>query len=493
MTVSLNGTDQGINLGTPAGLDVRNTPIAHYTEFRTSATKIQFIFSHGRGSGRNEYRQVFINAQFQAYATNGSGSPQSLDVGSGLNDGNWHRALWCMDSGSNGATLRLFIDGSQVASGSFDGTNIDNLNDISAIGYEPDGNQFFFDGDIGPCAAWAAAFSTSDAEDLTSGVIAPDDLLTGILEYWPLDYDARGEINGIDGTPVGSPTFSESPPGGDVVDIDADFIATATITADAIVVGVPTVQADFVATATITADAVVIRDREIDADVNVIASITSEAEVDRPIFVVATITADAVVIKPVSLDGQLPALTGTYTAQVGDDITAQMVGELPTLAGSFTADVDQSVEADLTGALPALVGIYTIDATVTAGLAGTLPPLEGTYNVQVGQTIAATLTGLLPTLTGAYTADIDATVRADLTAILPALQGAFTVDIDQDVDVTLSGALPALTGAYLVRSGLQVIGRPIQSTAAPRPTRPMAQGRPTQPVFDGGSTIPPPP
>lgn len=215
MAVILNGTNQGIDLGTPSQLDIRQRPLGFYAEFMTSTVAVQWIFAHARSGSQNEYRMNIhsddsgrLDAFWFWTGTNPAANARVFT--GGLVDGNWHRALCVVRPDG---TIVLYADGSQVNSLATSGTTTLNLNNISSIGYEPVGSQFWFNGQIANVAAWDVELSQQDAEALTAGTLSPGSLQTGLRAYWPLDYDARDlGPHGLHGTLVGSPQFTLGPP-----------------------------------------------------------------------------------------------------------------------------------------------------------------------------------------------------------------------------------------------------------------------------------------
>jgi hypothetical protein len=211
-----------------AALDVRSRPLTWYAEFTSSTTdQIMFLLAHGRnsGAGTQEYAQLWVSASQIRTRWNGSAQGQVEILGANTNDGSFHRFANVVRSSVN--TMAQFLDGSASTSDSNIGSGLTtaDINDTTVIGRDSGADQFYFIGQISNVAVWDAELTTQQLEDLTSGTIDPSDLPTGLLGYWPLDYDAR-DVSGneLHGTPVGSPDFTEEPPGDEV-----DVVATATV------------------------------------------------------------------------------------------------------------------------------------------------------------------------------------------------------------------------------------------------------------------------
>lgn len=216
MAIVLNGVDQGVDLGTPAGLDIRSRPIAFCATFTTTtASGFPFVVHHGRASGTNEWRIVFTEGVLEMFWAHIGGMHTQPQPQLAVNDGQSHRVLYYVEAAGLGDTV-TYVDGVEVTReanvDSTDGATTIVVNDISSIGYNSADDTFWFPGEIADVAVWDTEPSPADAAALTGGTVTPADLPIGLRGYWPLTSDARDAgPNGIHGTLVGSPTFTEAP------------------------------------------------------------------------------------------------------------------------------------------------------------------------------------------------------------------------------------------------------------------------------------------
>lgn len=204
MAVILTGTEY-IDLDTHgAALDFDGPPLSLYAELDTTTTTTMFVYLHGRSAGGGNGGEYGFYCASGNLVVRVNGDDRT---GPSVADGVLHRV--CLAFRSSGAA-QLYVDGVEVIDTTFV-TSISEVNDLTAIGTDPnDPGNFGFVGELSSIAVWATDLSATDAQDLTAGTITPGDLLTGIVEWWPLDFDARGEVNNLDGTTVGDPEFTES-------------------------------------------------------------------------------------------------------------------------------------------------------------------------------------------------------------------------------------------------------------------------------------------
>jgi hypothetical protein len=300
MAVILTGAEY-IDLGAHgAALDIRSRPLSWYVEFESSTTdQIMFLLSHGRSGGAQEYAQLWVNSSQVRSRWNGAVQGQQEVIGANTNDGTPHRFATVVRSSVD--TIAQYLDGSSSTSGGTGaGLTTADINDTTAIGRDSGADQFYFVGQVSNVAIWDVELTAQQAADLTAGTIGPLDLPTGLLGFWPLDYDARDESgNDLHGTPVGDPAFTESPPGGETVTLAGTLPA-----------------------------------------------LTGAFE--------ASSSAD------LQLAGQLPALSGALGIESSSSI--ELAGTLPTLTGAFSIDAIPVVTTTLNGTLPTLAGAFVIDA-----------------------------------------------------------------------------------------------------------------------------------
>ena len=213
-----SGSPQYVNLSTHgASFDIRSRPIAVYFEAKWTATGIMLPFSHGRYDGGQQEYAVFLNISASGriigrWEDSTSNLFQTGHSG-GYNDGEWHKILYVVASSTNNAYL--FVDGTLVATSALDADlDTDDGSDLTAIGYDLDTGGFGFAGELANVAVWSTQPTQQQGEDLTAGVITPADLLiTDQIAHYPLDYDSRDiSGNGLHGTDVGSPGYTEEPP-----------------------------------------------------------------------------------------------------------------------------------------------------------------------------------------------------------------------------------------------------------------------------------------
>jgi Concanavalin A-like lectin/glucanases superfamily len=118
--------------------------------------------SYGLYSGPNGGLEFYVSKQ------RGSRFARSPDAGKGVWDGQWHLAVGTYD----GTTIRLYVDGVQVGSGSAWGGSLEYLlpdsNDFY-IGNYPGCTDHAFAGDVDDVVVWGRTLTAGEIADLPSG------------------------------------------------------------------------------------------------------------------------------------------------------------------------------------------------------------------------------------------------------------------------------------------------------------------------------------
>lgn len=155
-----------------------------------------------------------------------------------------------------------------------------------------------------------------------------------------------------------------------------------------------------------------------------------------------------------TLDGTLPAITGSFTGAA--KVSGTVAGTLPAITGSLTGAVE--VHSTLAGTLPAITGSLTGAVEVHASLSATLPAITGSLTGALK--IPSTLAGTLPAITGSLSGSVE--VHASLSAILPAITGSALGEVR--VSGTLAGTLPSITGSLTGTVGFGIRGLTVHIT-----------------------------
>jgi len=220
MAVVLNGVNQGINCGLSASIVSGAGSIFTYMEITPSRSVDETYF--GLNMRSDSMRSVEIvgiagGDTFQVLIDSGGGTLSSQATNA-MKDGAPHKLFvaWSQESGRR----FCYLDGVQVSQVFF---SIPSpyvvANGETTLGYRNwTGDERWYQGQMSNVAVWTGAnFGNQAAEDaagaaLTGGMAAVGDF-AGYAAYWPLDYDARDlGPNSLDGTLVGSPTFTETSP-----------------------------------------------------------------------------------------------------------------------------------------------------------------------------------------------------------------------------------------------------------------------------------------
>jgi hypothetical protein len=218
MAIILNGTDQGVNCGASHLLLVDAGSIFVYFEVQTTqATEGDYVcLGMGNGTRAVEIVGLASGVTFQAMSI--SGSIISPQITGNIKNGAVRRVFsgWSQQSDRRFA----YVDGVQVSESVFGGfPDPDNLAlGITTLGYRPwTGDGRFLAGQLANVAIWTGntfgdlATENACAIDVTTSAGHPADYAPDC--FWPLDYDARDAgVNGLHGTLVGSPNFTEEPP-----------------------------------------------------------------------------------------------------------------------------------------------------------------------------------------------------------------------------------------------------------------------------------------
>lgn len=178
-----------------------------------------------------------------------------------------------------------------------------------------------------------------------------------------------------------------------------------------------------------------------------------------------------------TLDGTLPAITGSFTGEA--TVSGTLAGTLPAITGSLTGAVE--VHSTLAGTLPGITGSLTGSVVVESSLSATLPAITGSLT---GETTASgTLSGTLPAITGSLSGSV--TVESSLSAILPAITGSALGEVR--VSGTLAGTLPSITGSFTGHAGASIRGL-IVTLTGPAVSVLVTTGPDTERVVTGSGT-----
>lgn len=221
MAVVLNGVDQGINAGLSSSiLSAAGSLFVYYEVIASRSFDEDYV---GLGMRSDSTRAVEIvgvasGVTFQVLVS--GGSPLAAQGTGNLKDNTLHRVFigWSQESGRRFA----YVDGVQASQSAASFPSPDNpASGLNTLGYRPwSGDERWLQGQLSNVAVWTGSANfggTSATENaaaiaLTSGVSTPNNYAT-YAAYWPLDYDARDlGPNGLDGTLVGSPTFTGTAP-----------------------------------------------------------------------------------------------------------------------------------------------------------------------------------------------------------------------------------------------------------------------------------------
>ena len=125
-------------------------------------------------------------------------------------DGEYHNYTCVFDEGASTTTMKLYIDGTQVSTTTYDGA----IGSVSGtggfyIGGDSGGNQDFF-GEISSVSVWNKALTASEiAADLYGKWIGTE---TDLIAAWNFESDLLDATsNDSDLTMVGSATYTDIP------------------------------------------------------------------------------------------------------------------------------------------------------------------------------------------------------------------------------------------------------------------------------------------
>jgi hypothetical protein len=220
MAVVFNGTNQGINCGLSAAILSSAGSIFTYMEIIPSRSVDETYL--GLNMRSDSMRSVEIagiagGQTFQVLIDSGGGTLSSQATNS-IKNGSLHRLFiaWSQQSGRR----FCYLDGAQVSEVFF---SIPSpyvvANGETTLGYRNwAGDQRWYQGQMANVAVWTGThFGNQAAENAAAaaltGATAQVSDFADFAAYWPLDYDARDlGPNSLNGTLVGTPTFTETPP-----------------------------------------------------------------------------------------------------------------------------------------------------------------------------------------------------------------------------------------------------------------------------------------
>jgi hypothetical protein len=220
VAVILNGVDQGINCGLSSAILTGAGSVFIYYEILPSRSTDETYVGLGMRSDSTRAVEIVGIASGELYQviSQSGGLLSSQAIAADTKDGAVHRQFvaWSQESGRR----FCYSDGLFESNSSFTVTTVDNpASGLTTLGYRPwTGDNRWFQGQLANVAIWTGAhFGDATAETnaaiaLTAGTATVKDF-SDFDAYWPLDYDARDlGPNGLDGTLVGTPTFTETAP-----------------------------------------------------------------------------------------------------------------------------------------------------------------------------------------------------------------------------------------------------------------------------------------
>jgi|GEM_PF-3676065 len=218
MAVILNGTNQGVNCGLSEMLLSQAGSVFVYFEVVSTQNSDSDYVCMGMGDGTRAVEIVGLASGVTFQAMSISGSIISVQITGSIKNGALRRVFvgWSQQTDRRFA----YVDGSQTSQSIFGGfPDPDNLSlGMTTLGYRPwTGNNRYLAGQLSNIAIWTGnTFGTEVAENAAALALTTNAAIP--LEYspdafWPLDYDARDMgPNGLHGTLVGAPAFTEEPP-----------------------------------------------------------------------------------------------------------------------------------------------------------------------------------------------------------------------------------------------------------------------------------------
>ena len=166
--LSFNGNDEYVSVGNPTELKITGD-ITISAWFKSTSTSFGNIVSKGyyTNGGTISY-QLYLRSSgggvgFDYYGGNTVSTRVFAMYTTAQNDGQWHHLVG-VKSGSGSI---LYLDGSQVATGSGQAAIYDSSQDIR-IG-NASNNTLYFDGDIDEVAIWSRALELSDIQRIYNG------------------------------------------------------------------------------------------------------------------------------------------------------------------------------------------------------------------------------------------------------------------------------------------------------------------------------------
>ncbi|MCU0431119.1 MAG: T9SS type A sorting domain-containing protein [Cytophagaceae bacterium] len=140
-------------------LVVNTTEITHEFWFKTSRSNggLFSIYEFRLGGGYDRGISI-VNGNVQAYVWTSSNPETIITSGTNYADGNWHHIAHVIGSSVGGQ--RLYVDGLLKASG-VNTTSGFNWNTVVILGYSPNGQQDYFDGQIDELRIWNVARTDS--------------------------------------------------------------------------------------------------------------------------------------------------------------------------------------------------------------------------------------------------------------------------------------------------------------------------------------------
>jgi hypothetical protein len=134
--------------------------------FKTTSTSLGMLFSVGANSSQYGGMYIYIDGSGiikGGYLGNTGGflNNSAVSSSSGYNDGHWHHLVLVLTGTyASNQNPTLYIDGNDVGTIiSSSSTTQGTVNNASAIGYYPQGNRFYFNGQIGQVRVYSSALT----------------------------------------------------------------------------------------------------------------------------------------------------------------------------------------------------------------------------------------------------------------------------------------------------------------------------------------------
>jgi hypothetical protein len=347
-----------------AGLQTANYTVMAWVK-RTSNALDGWICEL-KASGSGDRGILFLGGNIQSRARNSGGTVVAATVAQ-PSAGTWYHAAGSYD----GTTLRLFINGTQVAT-----------------------------------AALTAPLKTTSTGSHLLDALGSDTIIDDVRYYDTAL--AAGEISTLMATPVtGASTTVSGTVAGTLSGFTGAFVGSARATGS-VTGSLPPLAGAFTGSARASgsvAGVLPAMTGSLTGQARVAASLSAalpafNGELTGSLEVSGTVTAS------------LPAFTGALTGEVatpGTPVTGTLTGSLGALQGSVTGGF--TVSGTIPGGLPALVGAFTASASLSGQLTGILPALVASFTGTAGPVVEYTPADTATLTPRAYTSTATARER----------------------------------------------------------------------------------